>query len=809
MPATLKPALLFLTFLLPVTLFSQSPTITSPSTVFSLTGKTLITELQLYNTGTIRVKKYPKEKTFNPKSLSVIATPVSTPFTSKTKGNTLSIKTSALTVTLDIPTGSLTFLAPDGSVLLRELPDAARFTPFNDAGNPTLTVQQSFLLDKEEAIYGLGQQQRGKMNQRNLSLKMIQDNTEDYVPFFLSAKGYGLYWDNPSPTYFNDDSSGTSFRSEVGEGIDYYFIKGDNADAVIAGMRSLTGASPMLPLWTFGFWQSKERYKTEEEPVDVVRQYRKRGVPIDGIIQDWQYWSSNYLWNAMEFLNPDYSHPKKMISDIHGLNAHMAISIWNSFGPETKQYRELDSIGALMNFGTWPLSGVDKWPPLREYPSGVKVYDPYNPKARAIYWKYLSKMHALGLDAWWMDSSEPDHMDFKDSDLDNKTYLGSFRKVRNAFPLMTVGGVFTNQRQVDSSKRIFILTRSAFAGQQRYGANTWSGDVTASWKALRNQISAGLNFSLTGIPYWNSDIGGFFLGQFRKPLANADYRELYTRWLQFGTFCPMMRSHGTDAPREIYQFGSKDEPVYDAIEKYIRLRYRLLPYIYSTSWEVTHQHSTMMRALVMDFAKDKKALDINDQFMFGRSILVAPVTERQYAKATGGNGKDTVFTADYNTTRSRSLYLPAGTGWIDFWTGESFTGGQTITKQTPLETIPLYIKAGSILPFGPDVQYATEKKWDDLELRIYPGADGEFILYEDENDNYNYERGQYSQLRFSWNDKKKQLTIADRSGQFPGMLEKRHFRIVVVNPKQGTGDQPTVGDMRKVEYGGKKMVVGF
>jgi alpha-D-xyloside xylohydrolase len=498
-----------------------------------------------------------------------------------------------------------------------------------------------------------------------------------------------------------------------------------------------------------------------------------------------------------------------MISDIHGLHAHMAISIWNSFGPETKQYRELDSIKALMNFGTWPLSGVDKWPPLREYPSGVKVYDPYNPQARDIYWKYLSKMHALGLDAWWMDSSEPDHMDFKDEDLNNKTYLGSFRKVRNAFPLMTVGGVYTHQRQVDSSKRIFILTRSAFAGQQRYGANTWSGDVTASWSALRNQISAGLNFSLTGIPYWNSDIGGFFLGQFRKPLANADYRELYTRWLQFGTFCPMMRSHGTDAPREIYQFGSKGEPVYDAIEKYIRLRYRLLPYIYSTSWQVTHNHSSMMRALVMDFANDKKALDINDQFMFGRSLMVAPVTERQYAKATGVNGKDTIYTPDYSVTRSKQVYLPAGTNWIDFWTGTSHTGGQTIAKETPLNIVPLYVKAGSILPMGPDVQYATEKKWDDLELRIYPGADGAFVLYEDENDNYNYERGQYSEIRFSWNDKKKQLTIADRTGKHPGMLEKRIFRIVLVNEKQGIGDQPSAGDVLKVEYEGKKMVVGL
>ncbi len=809
MNALLKPVTLILVLTFTLITYSQQSPITKSPTGITVACKDHMTELQVYSPGTIRVKKYPKEKTFNPQSLSVTASPVITPYTFKTKGTMVTLKTTELSATLDLNTGALSFTSSIDGPLLREQPDGARFTPFNDAGTPTLSVKQTYLLDADEAIYGLGQQQKGKMIQRNLTLKMIQDNTDDYVPFLLSAKGYGVFWDNYSPTVFSDDPSATSFSSEVGEGIDYYFIKGKNADAVIAGMRTLTGASPMLPLWTFGFWQSKERYKTQDEPVDVVRRYRQLGVPLDGIIQDWQYWSSNYLWNAMEFLNPDFGNPKKMLSDIHGLHAHMAISIWNSFGPETKQYRELDSIKALMNFGTWPLSGVDKWPPLREYPSGVKVYDPYNPKARDIYWKYLSKMHALGLDAWWMDSSEPDHLDFKDEDLNNKTYLGSFRKVRNAFPLMTVGGVFSHQRQVDSSKRIFILTRSAFAGQQRYGANTWSGDVTASWNALRNQISAGLNFSLTGIPYWNSDIGGFFLGQFRKPLANADYRELYTRWLQFGTFCPMMRSHGTDAPREIYQFGSKGEPVYDAIEKYIRLRYRLLPYIYSTSWQVTHEHSSMMRALVMDFANDKKALDINDQFMFGRSLLVAPVTERQYAKSTGVNGKDTIYTPDYSVTRSKQVYLPAGTAWIDFWNGTLHPGGQTINKATPLNIVPLYVKAGSILPMGPVVQYATEKKWDDLELRIYPGADGEFVLYEDENDNYNYERGSYSQIRFSWNDKKKQLTIADRSGQFPGMLEKRSFRMVIVNEKQGAGDQPAGGDARKVEYEGKKLVIGF
>jgi len=501
MTQLLKPALLLLCISFAFITHSQQPAVQKTPTGISIPCNNFTTELQVYNTGTIRVKKYPKDKTFDPQSLSVITKPASIPFSTKTKGNIITLKTSELSVSLDASTGTLLFTSSNGTNLLKEQPGTTRFTPFNDAGQPTLSVQQGFLLDTDEAIYGLGQQQKGKMIQRNLTLKMIQDNTDDYVPFYLSAKGYGIFWDNYSPTIFKDEPTATSFSSEVGEGIDYYFIKGTNADAVIAGMRTLTGASPMLPLWTFGFWQSKERYKTQDEPVEVVRRYRQLGVPLDGIIQDWQYWSSNYLWNAMEFLNPDFGNPKKMLSDIHGLHAHMAISIWNSFGPETKQYRELDSIKALMNFGTWPLSGVDKWPPLREYPSGVKVYDPYNPKARDIYWKYLSKMYALGLDAWWMDSSEPDHLDFKDEDLNNKTHLGSFRKVRNAFPLMTVGGVFSHQRQVDSSKRIFILTRSAFTGQQRYGANTWSGDVTASWNALRNQISAGLNFSLTGIPY--------------------------------------------------------------------------------------------------------------------------------------------------------------------------------------------------------------------------------------------------------------------------------------------------------------------
>ena len=755
-------------------------------------------EIQFYTPTTVRVIKWPDGKTFKKESLSVIKAPEKTAFSVSKAGDLLTLNSKSLKVNLDMKSGKLSFFNSSGA-LLSEKSGSTSFIDFNDAGSKTFTVSQAFALDKDEAIYGLGQQQRGKMVQRNIKLNMIQGNTDDYIPFFLSVKGYGLYWDNYSPTLFEDNPESTSFKSDVGDCMDYYFMAGGNADGVIACMRDLTGQVPMFPLWTYGYFQSKERYKTQDEIVDVVKKYRDIGVPFDGIIQDWQYWGNNYLWNAMEFLNSDYSNPKKMIDDVHKLNAHMLISIWNSFGPMTKQYKELDKIGALMDFQTWPQSGSDKWPPRMDYPSGVKPYDPYNPQARDIYWNYLNKgIFSLGMDGWWMDSSEPDHLDFKPSDLDNKTYLGSFRKVRNAFPLMTVSGLYTHQRAVSSDKRVFILTRSAFAGQQHYGANTWSGDVTASWDALRNQISAGLNFSLSDIPYWNSDIGGFFLSRFRKKLEDAEYRELYTRWIQFGAFCPMMRSHGTDAPREIYQFGKKGDRVFDAIDKSINLRYRLLPYIYSASWDVTANQSTMMRALVMDFPKDKQALDLNDEYMFGKSILVCPVTKVMYSKDTK---------EDFSSVKTKELYLPKGNEWYDFWTGDKVAGGQTISKESPLDIIPLFVKAGSIIPLGPKVQYATEKPWDNLEIRVYDGANGKMVLYEDENDNYNYEKGTCSTIAFTWDDAQKALTIADRQGSFPGMLSERKFNIVKVGKAKAAGmDIPASFD-KVVTYTGKKLSI--
>ena len=510
----MRAYLLLLILLIAVS--TQAQTWQKTNAGIKTTVNKLAIEIEFYNPSTVRIIKSPEGTAFTKKSLSVIATPEKINFSTKQENSMLVLKSESISVRCNLTTGTITFSNNAGVVLLNEKENSTSFKPFNDAGSNTYSIEQAYVLDKDEAIYGLGQQQQGKMIQRNLKLNMVQNNTSDYVPFFQSVKGYGIFWDNYSPTQFVDDTESTSFKSDVGDCIDYYFMNGGNADGVIAKMRTLTGQVPMLPLWTYGFFQSKERYKSQDELLDVVKKYRELKVPLDGIIQDWQYWGNNYLWNAMEFLNTEFPNPKKWVNDIHNQKAHITISIWNSFGPQTKQYKELEKINALFNFSTWPQSGSEKWPPLRDYPSGVKVFDPYNPAARDIYWKYLKGLLSYGMDGWWLDSSEPDHLDVKPADFDEKTYLGSFRKVRNAFPLMTVGNIYKQQRAVDSSKRIFILTRSAFAGQQRYGANTWSGDVTASWATLRNQISAGLNFSLTGIPFWNSDIGGFFLSKFRR-----------------------------------------------------------------------------------------------------------------------------------------------------------------------------------------------------------------------------------------------------------------------------------------------------
>ena len=753
---------------------------------------TMTVDIQFFSPSLVRIVKYPEGKSFIKTSLSVVKTPEKTAFNISENSDMISLTTSVLQVQLNLITGRVSYFDANGIELFTEKDYGTQFTPTLDVKKSTYLVRQAFMLDNNEAIYGLGEQQNGKLIQRGERIILQNENMKICIPYFLSVKGYGIFWDNYAATTYTDNAQETSFES-MGDGSDYYFIYGGNADGVVAGMRNLTGQAPMIPLWGFGYLQSKERYKNQSQSVDVIQTYRRLKVPIDGVIQDWQYWGPDSLWNAMSFDKTNFPRPHEMVDSIHKMNAHLMIVAWPGFGCKTQQYKELESKQMLLNFDTWPPK------------SGTLPYDVYNPKARDIYWKYLNKgIFSFNTDAWWLDSSEPDHINVKESDFDQPTFLGSYRSVVNAFPLEHIKGVYEHQRATTSEKRVFILTRSAFAGQQRYAANSWSGDIVAGWGTLQKQIPAALNFSLTGIPYWNADIGGFFLWKYggKNALQTKTYRELYARWIQFGTFTPMMRSHGTDAPREIYNFGRKGNWTFDAIDKYINLRYRLLPYIYATAWNVTSHSESFMRALMMDFASDKNTLNINDEYMFGHAILVAPVLNAMY---TANNGNET--TEDFSVVKNRKLYLPSGISWFDFWTGEKLQGGQTVQKAAPIDIMPLYIKAGSILPFGPKVQYSTEKKWNKLEIRIYPGANGEFTLYEDEADNYNYEKGLYSTITFKWNDKNKTLNISSRTGTFPGMLKSRIFNLVLVNTKNGTGDSDTIKFNKSVSYSGKQLIL--
>lgn len=802
---------------LPIFVWSQKYQKTENGIKTSINNKKIDVEVQWFTPNSLRILKTPLGKTVEKKSLSVIAKPNKSGVKIATSDNSrIVMKSPVLTVTLNTENGIITYAKTDGTVLLKENENSKPFTPMKDADRDTYTVYQGFITDKEEGLYGLGQLQNGQMMQRNMNKVLIQGNVEDVSPIFQSTKGYGVFWDNYSATTYTDNENETSFSSEVGDCIDYYFMYGGSADGVIAQVRALTGEVPMMPLWSYGFMQSKERYKSQEETVGVVKKYRELGIPLDCIIQDWQYWGHNYLWNAMDFRNPSFDNPKAMIDSIHGMNARMMISIWSSFGPATKPYRTLDKEGLLFNIETWPQSGVEGWPPNMEYPSGVRVYDCYNPKARDIYWDYLNKgIFQLGMDGWWMDSTEPDHFNWKDSDFDRQTYLGSYRSVRNAYPLMTVGGVYDHQRAETSDKRVIILTRSGFLGQQRYASNVWSGDVQSSWDMFRKQITAGLNFSLTGMPHWNSDLGGFFAGSYNtngnaSATRNPMYQELYVRWLQFGVFCPMMRSHGADTPREFFWYGKAGEPVYDALVDAVKLRYSLLPYIYSTAWEVSHKQSTFMRALYMDFLNDKNTWKIGNEYMFGKAFLVAPVLHAQYTpeqkqnilkenegwNKTTNNQVNFSLNVDFTQSKEMEVYLPSGNKWYNYWTNENFDGGQKLKIKTSLDRIPVFVRAGSIIPIGPDVQYTNEKKWDNLIINVYPGADGTFTLYEDEGDNYNYESGAYTEIQMKWNDTKRILTIDARKGEYNGMLTKRNFTIRTADGKE-----------KVITYSGKKINV--
>ncbi|PYT93003.1 MAG: alpha-glucosidase [Acidobacteria bacterium] len=622
-----------------------------------------------------------------------------------------------------------------------------------------------------ESFYGLGQHQAGVWNYRGEAVDISQDNTNISIPFVLSSNGYGIFWNNTSRSRFNNRFlSALYLSSEVADEVDYYFLYGPEFDKIIGGYRELTGAPPLFGKWAYGFWQCKNKYNTQEELLGVAHKYRQLHIPADSIVQDWFWW---YTMGEPVFDKARYPDPPGMVNDLHKNNFHLMISFWPYIRPGTKTYEDMDKRGLL----------IDKTKVAAFHPAGMALYDAFNPEARKYYWNLMDQaLFKIGVDAWWLDTTEPETEDRETNLLvTNKTYLGNGARYANAFPLMTTGGVYQGQRRESDKKRVFILSRSAFAGSQRNAAAVWSGDVNSDWIFFKKQIPAGLNYSMSGLPYWTTDIGGFVSGNPDDP----EYRELFIRWFEFGTFNPILRVHGTRSTNqnELWSYGPEAQKI---LVNYDTLRYRLLPYIYSLAWMTTSQGYTPMRGLVMDFRTDTRTATIGDQFMFGPVFLVNPVTD------PGVN--------------SRRVYLPKAK-WYDFWSGASVEGPRTIDASAPLERLPLFVRAGSIVPMGPEKEWSNEKPEDPIELRVYRGADGDFTLYEDENDGYNYEKGVCATIGFHWDDAKQTLTIGERKGEFPGMLAERGFQIIFVSGNHGVGIQAENKPDRVVRYSGKATTV--
>ncbi len=757
---------------------------------------------------------------------------------SKIGKNQIKLSSSAVTVVVDASSGAISLWSRDGKSLLAEPKQGGKaFDVPSIFENKVWQVQQTFVSPPDEALYGLGQHQEGIFNVRTVPIRLHQANTNISVPFLLSTKGYGILWNNPSLTDFNpadqtiaiDPKTGsgrfrtsakgtygfllssdnrnqlmldvngqhvislqnmwtptsasgtvdleankeyevsarggpggvqltvrpphdtTTFRSEVGKAIDYYFIYGPELNRVISDYRQLTGEAPLFPKWAYEYWQCRERYHSQQEIMDAAAEFRKRQIPVDALVQDWQYWGK-YGWNAMKFDEAQYPQPKEMLYQLHANDFHMMISIWSKFGEETDVYKRMSARSLLIPGTPWT--------------------DFFNPEAQTAFWSELNNgIFQKGIDAWWMDASEPEFDVLKGK----QTFLGGGESVRNAYPLYVTKAIYEGQRATTDQKRVVILTRSAFAGQQRNAAASWSGDITGNWTTLRRQVSAGLSFSMSGLPYWTTDIGGFFRPD--DQYTSDAYHELLVRWFQYGAFCPIFRVHGYQSNAELWNYGPQVESV---LTRYDELRYRLLPYIYSSAWGVTNKGETLMRALPLEFSSDRQAQSISDQFLFGPALLINPVT--------------------IEGATQRIVYLPAGIDWVDFWTGKRLSGGQTINADAPLDRIPVYAKAGSIIAFGPSAQSSSTKP-DPIELRVYAGSDADFILYEDEGDTYNYEHGAYSVIPIHWDDKAGKLTIEDRRGSFSGMLEHRIFRIIRVTDTHGVGIAPSTFDAT-VEFDG-------
>jgi alpha-D-xyloside xylohydrolase len=758
----------------PVTDFKQQPD------GVLITLKTGYLRLQVCTDSIIRVV-YSPEPTV-PQRTDFIVTKTSWPhtaFTVEAAEKDITLKTARLIVKVTRQNSAMVFQDETGKQLAQE--DDRTLTPVVVNGEKTYHPERFVSMwASQEAFYGLGQHQAGVWNYRGEAVDVSQDNTNISVPFLLSSNGYGLFWNNGSRSRFNNRFvHAFYYTSEVADAMDYYFIYGPDFDKIVAAYRDLTGQAPLFGKWAYGYWQCKNRYSSQDELLSIAHKYREMHIPLDNIVQDWFWWVTmgDPVFDAKHY--PD---PKGMIDDLHKNNVHLMISVWPFFRPHPPEhpeandpvYQDMDKRGFF----------IDRTISPSFHPVGQALYDAFNPEARKYYWKLMNDgLFKIGADAWWLDTTEPETEGRETSVLvTNKVAIGNGARYANEFPLLTTMGVYQGQRSASDQKRVFILSRSGYAGSQRNSAAVWSGDVDPNWETFRRQIPAGLNLSVSGIPYWTTDIGGFVGASPSDPA----YRELYVRWFQFGAFCPIFRAHGTrynPDGNEVWSYGPEAQRI---LVSYDRLRYRLLPYIYSLAWKTTSEAYTIMRPLVMDFRTDTRAQNIGDQFLFGPAILVNPVTEPGAA--------------------TRHLYLPKAK-WYDFWSGSAVEGGRTLDAAAPLEQMPLYVRAGSILPLGPDIDYASEKPADPVELRVYRGADGDFTLYEDEGDTYNYEKGAYATIALHWDDAKQALTISQRQGKFPGMLESRVFRVVFVGERHGAGISPSEQVDRVVQYSGQAVTV--
>jgi alpha-D-xyloside xylohydrolase len=649
-----------------------------------------------------------------------------------------------------------------------------------------------------EALYGLGSHEEGMFNLRGQHQYLYQQNLKVAVPVLVSTRGYGVFLDCTSLVTFHDDAFGSYLWSDVARELDYYVMLGPSFDQVVAEFRALTGPAPMLPRWAFGYVQSKERYESQGDLLAVAREYRRRGLPLDCIVLDWKSWTG-HAWGQKSLDPVRFPDPLGMTRELHALGVRLMVSIWPTMRPGGDDWRELVDRGQLLG--------------------NQATYNAFDPAARATFWCQADRgLFSHGIDAWWSDCTEPFEADWagavkpepeerlRINTDEAKRYLDP--ELINAYSLVHSQGLYEGQRSVCREKRVMNLTRSAFPGQQRFATVTWSGDVSASWETLRRQIADGLNFCATGMPYWTTDVGGYFAarrpelwfwaGDFDDGVDDLGYRELYLRWFQYAAWLPMLRSHGTDTPREIWRFGSPGETTYDALVHALRRRYRLLPYIYSLAGWTTQRAYTMLRSLPFDFPDDVRTHGLGDQFLLGPAFLVCPVSTPM-AYAPGSRPLD-------GASLTRRVYLPAGADWFDLATDELLGGGQEIHAAAPLERIPVFVRAGSIVPMGPDRDHADVAPNEMLEVHVYPGRDTTFTLYEDAGDGYGYEAGEFATVELAWEEEARRLTIGQRVGAYPGMLLERDLLIVLHAGLDRTTSKLPVAQ-RRLCYAGRRVEV--